>query len=577
MDRGTRIANVVSLSGPGPHSVNAGGVDLVVVRTAAGLRAYQGLCPHQGALLGEGELDGNMLVCRNHRWRFDVATGQREGGKECLQAVPLLEDGGVLYADLSKLEAARAEVRTLRRVGELPGPRPLPLLGNALDLEPTNLHLTLEAWAKQHGPLYRVRAGANEVLVVADPALNEQVLRARPEVWRRLKNMADVIDELGGGGGIFTSEGASWRSQRRLTMEALSHRRVEGFYPTLRTMAERLLGRWRRAAAEAAVVDLQSDLKRFTVDVTTQLAFGHDVNSLERDDDEMQRRLELVFPKVNERMTAVVPYWRWLRLPSDRRVDRAVAELQTWLRELVARARREVSADPARAAAPANFLEAMVAARDAEGRPYDDEVVCGNAMQMLLAGEDTTAHTLSWAVHLLLESPEATAALKAEADAQLSGAAPVPADLDATQKLQVAGAVANEAMRLKPVAPMHFYQANRDTSVGDVAMPAGAWLWLLTRVGAVDPARFADPEAFRPPRWLNAGGGAHDARAHIPFGTGPRICPGRSLALVELKLVLATLYRSFEVTRVGEASDVKEIFSFTMQPSAVLVKLTARS
>ena len=574
MDRGTRIASLDTLSGPGPHSVNAGGVDLVVVRTPPGLRAYEGRCPHQGALLGEGELEGDSLVCRNHRWRFDTATGRRQDGDGCLKAVPLLEDAGVLYADLSKLEAARVASRSLRRVADLPGPSGLPVVGNALELEPESLHLQLEAWAKQHGALFKLRAGSQEILVVADPALNEQVLRARPDVWRRQKSMADVIDELGGRGGIFTSEGAQWRSQRRLTMEALSHRRIDGFYPTLKSTAERLLARWRKAAAANAVVDLQADLKRFTVDVTTQLAFGHDVGSLERDDDEMQRRLELVFPKVNARMTAPVPYWRWLRLPSDRTVDRAVAELQTWLRGLLARTREQLAKEPARAQAPANFLEAMAAAKDAEGRPYDDDVVCGNAMQLLLAGEDTTAHTLAWAVPLLLENPKSAAALRAEADARLHEA--VPVDLDATQKLQLAGAVANEAMRLKPVAPMQFYQANSDTAVGDIAMPKGSSVWLLTRVGALDPRRFADPEVFRPERWLDARGAAHDARAHIPFGTGPRICPGRSLALVELRLVLATLYRSFEVTRVGEASDVREIFAFTMQPSAVRVKLTAR-
>jgi cytochrome P450 len=213
----------------------------------------------------------------------------------------------------------------------------------------------------------------------------------------------------------------------------------------------------------------------------------------------------------------------------------------------------------------------MAAARDSDGRPYDDDVICGNAMQILLAGEDTTAHTLSWAVHLLLEHPQAAEALAREADGQADG------ELDGVQKLHFAGAVANETMRLKPVAPMQFYQPNADAAVGDVAVPKDGWVILLTRVGAMDAARFAEPEAFRPERWLEApGAAAHDARAHIPFGTGPRICPGRSLARVEMRLVLATLYRNFSVERVGKAEEVREVFAFTMQPSAVPVRLRAR-
>jgi len=575
MDRGTRIASIDSLAGPGPHAVSAGGVDLVVVRTSAGLRAFQGRCPHQGALLGEGELDGGELVCRNHRWRFDAQTGKRLGGDGCLEAVPLLEDGGVLYGDLSKLRAAEEQAKALRQIDELPGPRGLPLLGNTLQVEPDRLHRQLEDWAKEHGTPFKLRIGSSRVLVVADSALNEQVLRARPETFRRLKSMNDAIDELGGRHGLFTSEGAEWRGRRKLAMEALSHRRIHGFFPILKTMAERLVRRWRAAAGSGAVVDVQSDLKRFTVDVTTQLAFGHDVNTIERDDDAMQRRLELVFPTVNRRIGAAIPYWRVFRLPADRRVDRAIAELREWIGELLARTRQQLAADPARAASPANFLEAMAAARDDDGRPYGDDVIFGNAMQMLLAGEDTTAHTLAWSVHLLLEHPAAVAALRSELDGQVPGELPV--DLDGVQKLHVAGAVANETMRLKPVAPLHFYEPNEDAVVGDIAVPKGAWVILLTRPPAMNGERFAEPQAFRPERWLDGGAVSGDARSHIPFGTGPRICPGRSLALVEMRLVLAALYKSFDVTRVGEASQVRERYAFTMQPDGVRVKLTPRA
>jgi nitrite reductase/ring-hydroxylating ferredoxin subunit len=71
------VARVEDLDGQGPFALSGEGVEVVAVRTPMGLKAYQGLCPHQGALLGEGELDGDTLVCRNHRWRFDTETGER--------------------------------------------------------------------------------------------------------------------------------------------------------------------------------------------------------------------------------------------------------------------------------------------------------------------------------------------------------------------------------------------------------------------------------------------------------------------------------------------------------------------
>jgi nitrite reductase/ring-hydroxylating ferredoxin subunit len=231
-----RVANLDELRGDGPHALSADGFDIVVVRTPAGLRAFEGRCPHQGALLGEGELDGDTLDCRNHRWRFSVDSGQREGGPQCLASCPVAE------------------------------------------------------------------------------------------------------------------------------------------------------------------------LKRFTVDVTTLITFGHDVNTVEQGDDVIQRKLELVFPAVGRRLIALFPTWRLVRLPRDRRLDRALAELRVWLGELVVAERAHLVAEPGRAEQPSNFLEAMLSARDDEGRPFSDDVIFGNLMGMLLAGEDTTAYALGWAVHQLSEA-----------------------------------------------------------------------------------------------------------------------------------------------------------------------------
>jgi cytochrome P450 len=80
-----------------------------------------------------------------------------------------------------------------------------------------------------------------------------------------------------------------------------------------------------------------------------------------------------------------------------------------------------------------------------------------------------------------------------------------------------------------------------------------------------------------PRRWLGETAGAHDVSAQIPFGSGPRICPGRVLALLEMKLLLSMLYRNFNVERVGGAEGVRENFAFTMSPVGLKVRLRRRS
>jgi cytochrome P450/nitrite reductase/ring-hydroxylating ferredoxin subunit len=579
-----RVASVADLRGEGPFAVSAEGADLVVLRGKTSLRAYEGRCPHQGALLGEGEIDADALVCRNHRWRFDRETGKRVGGRECLRACPVKEEGGELLADVAALEAARpvsgvaARVRTM---DELPGPRGLPVVGSFFDLELEKLHLVFEDWRKEHGPVFAVRVGPRRLVVLSDPEAMQTILRARPETFRRISTVEAVFDEMGVSG-VFSAEGAAWRAQRKLAMEALSHRHLRGFYPTLARVAERLHARWTRAARERRELDLNDELKRFTVDVTTQLVFGHDVDTLSKGfgdegDDVIQRDLERVFPAFNRRLNALFPYWRYLKSREDRRLDRALSSLRAWLGTLIDRARTRLAAEPAIAEQPSNFLEAMLVARDEHGQPFSDDVLFGNAMTMLLAGEDTTAYTLAWTVHHLCDADHALRAVRDEVSRVL-GEASVPGTMEAADRLLYAGAAANEAMRLRPIAPMFFVEPNTDVVLAGVAIPRGTGITGLMRVNAVDPSRFTDAAAFRPERWLDGAAGfpAHDASVFMPFGSGPRICPGRTLALLEMRVVLATLYRSFDVERVGSSRDVVERTAFTMMPSGLRVRLRAR-
>ena len=218
----------------------------------------------------------------------------------------------------------------------------------------------------------------------------------------------------------------------------------------------------------------------------------------------------------------------------------------------------------------------MITAVDEDGKPFSDDVILSNLVTMLIGGEDTTAFTLAWAAHLLCDSPQWTLELRKEADAVI-GPMDAPADLDAANKLAVASAVANETMRLRPVAPIAGLQANVDTALGDFFVPKGTVIQVLLRPAAIDRENFVDPLAFRPERWLEDAGGAHNASAFLPFGSGPRMCPGRSLALLEMKTLLSMLTKNFDLERAGASADVSELFGFTMSPANLRVRLNARA
>jgi len=460
----------------------------------------------------------------------------------------------------------------LRRIEDLPGPRAWPLLGNLLQVKISRIHQDIEAWARLYGPVFRVQLGRTTMVVVADHEAVLAILRDRPDGFRRTRKLREVSDEMGGSPGLFTSEGQRWQAQRRMVMASFAPHQIRTYFPALLKVTQRLHTRWLPAAVNGTTIELQADLKRFTVDAIAGLAFGTDVNSLEGADDPIHHHLDIIFSSTYRRVMAPLPYWRWLKLPVDRQLDRSVAALHAAVGDFIAQARARLQADPNLLLAPRNLLEAMIVAADQSDAALDERDIVGNVSTMLLAGEDTTANTLAWLIYLMRRHPEALD----RAQDEVRRLTPDVAHLSVEQLdgLVYLDACVSEAMRLKPVAPYLALEALRDTAVAGVAVPAGTLVWCVLRHDSVDERRFPNADGFEPQRWLSGA----DKRIAMPFGAGPRICPGRYLALLEIKLVMAMLLGSFEIDSVTtpEGGEPGEVMSFTMHPVDLQLRLRER-
>ncbi|MBK6656863.1 MAG: cytochrome P450 [Proteobacteria bacterium] len=134
----------------------------------------------------------------------------------------------------------------------------------------------------------------------------------------------------------------------------------------------------------------------------------------------------------------------------------------------------------------------------------------------------------------------------------------------------------NETMRLKPVAPRTPWSRSKTSRWMVTSFLRGTIIMMLTRRIAVDDARFGHAAEFDPDRWPKSEaerGCPHDTTAFVPFGSGPRFCPGRNLALLEIRTVLATLCRNFDVGLVDSGRAVEELLAFTMMPKNLEVRL----
>lgn len=463
-----------------------------------------------------------------------------------------------------------------RSIADLPAPPRVPGLGNAHQVRPSTLHSMAEAWCDRYGPVFRFDLGRRRVVCVADSESINAILRDRPDGfsrWRELKKNA----EESGFVGVFVAEGDEWRRQRRLAVTALNSNHLNRYFHVVRTSTERLYRRLSELARGGGAFDISQELTSYTVDITSALAFGHDLNTLERRDNELQTHIQRVFQISGRRVGMPVRYWRWFRLPADREADRSLSEIRRAVEKFIEQARRRMESRPELRETPENFLEGMLAAQYTDDAFTDDEII-GNTFTLLLAGEDTTAHTMAWTTWLLARRPEVQARC-AEETREVLGDDRFPATFETVSSLGYCEAVLRESMRLKPVAPIIGVEPLHDTTVADTHIPAGTRLMLLTRYASIHGGSYERPTEFEPERWLDAGDDgrpAHDQKAFLTFGAGPRFCPGRNLAFLESKSALSMISHNFRIELDESEGPVTERFSFTMIPQGLRVRLHER-
>src|SRR5215831_5311305 len=202
-----------------------------------------------------------------------------------------------------------------------------------------------------------------------------------------------------------------------------------------------------------------------------------------------------------------------------------------------------------------------------------------NILTLLVAGEDTTVHTMAWMLHFMTTVPAVQHTMQQEADAVL-GAAPLLPDVQAQDRLRYIEAVAYETLRLKSVAPLLFFEPTQPVDLGGVHLPAGTALFLLTRYGGLQEHAFTAAGRFQPDRWLTTPTtprSGHSPHVLAPFKSRPRVCPGHPLALLEIKAVIAMLCRNFTLTTPVDASPVGEHLAFTMMPLPLRLQVCSRA
>ena len=426
-----------------------------------------------------------------------------------------------------------------------PGPKPHFLIGNIPLAAPAPLD-TFRQWAAEYGDIFYYRAAWLHVYFLNRPDLIEYVLIRNPQNFvkdRVIQNSRWLL-----GSGLLTAEGDAWKRQRRLAQPAFSRDRVASYGHFMTESAEHMLASWRAGS----VVDIHQEMMGLTLSVVVRALFGVEAKSIK----EISRSLNTVMLNSIGGRLLLPPAFRYLPLPGTGSVRRAVENMNAAVYDIIRQHRdngRQVSGD---------LLSLLMQARDEDGSRLTDEQLRDEAMTFLLAGHETTALALSWALYLLSQNGGVERKLHEELDRVLGGRLPDIADIPS---LETVGGVIKETMRLYPPAWSVARRAIHEFELEGYRIPAHSNIvmsqWIMHR----DPRFFAEPESFDPDRWSTPACQNLPRFAYFPFGGGPRQCIGASFATTEAILVLATLARRYRLVAVDSAP-ILPVPSLTLRP-----------
>lgn len=415
---------------------------------------------------------------------------------------------------------------------------------------------------------YRMKMGevhlfGQHVYMVNEPKWVRHVMVDAVAQYPKHRLLGQALEPLLGES-IFTTNGKQWARQRKMMNPSFEQARITVAFPLMLEAAQAMVGRL-SLLEDGAQPDVEIEMTHVTADIIFRTILsspleGADARRIFSAFAEFQAlapRLSMpVIYGLNWLVPILVPFWqvrRSRRAAADirgllgalirprfdahrARMAQAEAQAQTKAEAMVAGG----TADPADPAAPPrDILESLLDARDeATGEPMPFEEALDEVAMLFLAGHETSASALTWALHLIANAPEVQQRLHDEVSRVLGQRTPQADDL---RDLEYTRQVFRETLRLFPPVGFFAREAAAPDTMRDKQIPPGASVvispWLIHRHREL----WSHPDAFDPDRFATPAGRESMKQAYLPFGAGQRVCIGATFALQEATLLLAML------------------------------------
>ena len=429
-----------------------------------------------------------------------------------------------------------------------PGPRGLPVIGNALQMGGSDVRrlLTLR---ETYGDIVHMKVGKMNAYVLFNPDHVHHVL---------VKNQKNYVKGMGYDGlrlmlgqGLVTSDGETWLQDRRLMGPFFTPAAVTRYNAMMVEVIQTMLDRWQSFADSGQVMDMDEEMMQLTMSIIGRAMFSIDLgNEME----EVGQALREAFAFIPSRTMSGGLLPLSLPLPSHRRFQHNMQVIDAFIASRIEQGRKQGGED---------ILSILLKAQDNEtGYQLSDRQLRDEVATLFFAGFETTARSLSWGWYLLSKHPAAAEKLAEEARRELKDGEPVD-----VSKLRYSRKVVDETLRIYPPTAMLARQNVEEDAIGGYTIPPGSMIVLVPYFVHRYPGIWKDPETFDPERFED--GGSHPKPAYIPFASGPRVCLGNSFALLEMVLTFSMASARYKFTRT-ETDEIVEEFAGTLRPNRTL-------
>ncbi|KAL2077138.1 hypothetical protein ACEWY4_026642 [Coilia grayii] len=448
-----------------------------------------------------------------------------------------------------------------------PGPPPLPLLGNLLQLHPTNPLKDLDKLAQRYGPVFSIYIGGRLAVVLnGQQALREALVSQAVELTGRPDDI--MISHMTEGKGVILADaGPSWKAHRRFALSTLRN-----FGLGKRSMEDRILEELTHVCAlleksAGGWMDPQHLFHRAASNIICSVIFGSRFHY----EDHYFQTLITMIEDINKlaigpwaMLYDIAPVLRVLPLPF-RRVFQNYQLLREHMQKVIRQHQLSTHTHPPRDMVDCYLQE--IHKRAGDGSSFDDSHLESLLIDLFIAGTDTTSNTLRCACLYLMTHTHIQERCHQEIDSVLGSRECV--SFEDRHSMPYVQAVLHESQRVADVVPLSvFHTTTAHTHIHGYAIPKGTMVIPNLSSALREEGQWRFPHEFNPHNFLNERGEFVKPDAFLPFSAGSRVCLGEVLARMELFLILVTMLRRFRLVWPEDAGmpDYQPLFGATQSP-----------